>query len=58
VTPLTPSYAHVVLPCSCDSPMLMRFFMRRTRGDYESVLSQEDDPEKIAGIQNDVNRLN
>ena len=33
------------LICACGSPMLMRFFMRRTRGDYERVLSQKDDPE-------------
>jgi hypothetical protein len=26
--------------------------------DYESVPSQEDDPEKMAGIQNDIKRLN
>ena len=26
VTPVTPSYVHVVLPCSCDSSTLMRSF--------------------------------
>jgi len=26
----------------------------RKRGDYKGVPSQEDDPEKMAGIQNDV----
>ena len=33
VSPLTPSYAHVVLPCSCDSLMLMTFFyVQNARG--------------------------
>jgi len=41
LTPLTPSYAHEVLPCSCGCFM-------RTRGDYESVLSQDDDSRKMA----------
>jgi hypothetical protein len=30
----------------------------RKRGNYEGVPSQEDDPDKMAGIQNDVKRLN
>jgi hypothetical protein len=31
--------------CACGSPMLMQFLLRGTRGDYESILSEEDDLE-------------
>jgi hypothetical protein len=36
LTPLTPPYAHAVLPCEREGP-----------GDCESVLSQDDDPENL-----------
>jgi hypothetical protein len=32
LTPSTPSYAHVVLPCAYDSPTLITFFYANARG--------------------------
>ena len=54
VTPSTPLYAHVVLPCSCDSPMLMTF-SKLIRG----ITIEDDDLRwKMAYIQNDGKELN
>jgi hypothetical protein len=54
LTPLTPSYTHVVPPCPCDSPIpinsptliIMRFFYANARGllgECQALQTQEDD---------------
>jgi hypothetical protein len=57
VTPLTPSYAHAILPFSCDSsfPCDSSILMRFSRAD---ALYQDDDSRKMEYVQDDGKELN